>query len=498
MVTRIIFPIFWIAILLVFYLLTHDQLINALFSGRHLIFLGIMGLLFTGLVFYLNKNTKSWIFSGMGGWLLVLIMMVGIQLAMICNFELMNEVKIGRWIGLNLIVGLITPLFFISSFKLGTLIYKSHPSFVHLGIGIIVHTYLIWIFARFEFLNPFFIAAIFVVPFAIKPLHSIKLLKLLFIKRLPNFSSINYSGWASIFIILVTFSLNLVESIRPFPKGYDALTLYYNLIASIHQKKELVDGIGAFYGILYTGSGLFASNLNILSFAFYPCIILCSGILFFSICRKFIDINLSLVGFALLMSVPLINSVAGLQQKIDGLVFLFSLLIVKIFTDKFGIWKNAEIFLWGSFLGFLLGIKFSALIFIAGVIIIFWAVIWNKYTLIPMVFATFFIIIEFQLDAFSEMRNYHSYYQINSKIFLWLALLGFLSIIIWQRDFKKEVLKKTMILFLGFVISILPMVINNFMETGKLDRQSLLFGNKVNVTIDIDKARNIINKENGH
>lgn len=495
MVSRIIFPSFWISILLLFYFLTHDQLVNALFSGRHLIFLSLLGLIFSALVYFIKQKKFGWILSGAGTWLIVLIVMISIQFAMILNLDIFSETQVARWLGLNLMVWILIPLFFFSSIKLGTLMYKEKQSFTHLGLGIIVHTFLLWALAKMEFLNSFSVGLIFLIPLIVQPSETYKQIKAFLFKRFINIDSLNFWGWASIFVTVITFSANFVESIRPFPKGYDALTLYFNLISAIHQKNEMIEGIGAFYGLLYPGSGLFLSNLSFLSFAFFPFIILLSGIVFFQICKKYLDINWSLAGFAMLMTLPLINSVAGLQQKIDGSVLLFSLLSIQLFLNNYGQWKKIEYLWMGIFLGFMFGIKFSSLIFILPMMAIIWSVDWNKYSLIPFIFGSLFLILALELDSFSGMRVYHSQIERNGYIFLALSILGFLSLIIFEKGSKWSFIRKNVPLLLGFLISILPLGINNYLETGKFDRQSLLFGNKKNMSIDFEKARNAINNE---
>lgn len=495
MISRIIFPAFWISILLLFYFLTHDQLVNALFSGRHLIFLSILGLLFSALVYLLKKKKFGWILSGSGVWLMVLMVMLSIQFAMVLNLDILGETKFSRWFGLNLMVWIFVPLFFYSSLKLGTLIYKEKQSFTHLGIGIIIHTFLLWILAKMEILNSYSVGIIFLIPLILKPSETYMQFKALIFKRFSNIETINSLGWASIFVFLITFCANFVEAIRPFPKGYDALTLYFNLISAIHQKNEMIEGIGAFYGLLYPGSGLFLSNLSFLSFAFFPFIILLSGLVFFQICRKYFDINWSLAGLAMLMTVPLINSVAGLQQKIDGSVLFFSLLCLQLFLNHYGQWKKNEYLLMGIFLGFMFGIKFSSLIFILPLLAIIWSVDWNKYSLIPLIFGSLFLILEFEIDSFSGMRVYHSQIERNGYIFLALSLLGFVGIIILEKGSFLGFFRKNVPLLLGFLLSIMPLGINNYLETRKFDRQSLLFGNKKTISIDLDKARNVINNE---
>jgi len=495
MVTRIIFPSFWISILLLFYFLTHDQLVNALFSGRHLIFLSILGLLYFGLVFSLKKKKLGWMPSGAGVWLLVLIVMLSIQFAMILNLDILAATRVSRWLGMNLMVWFFIPLFFFSSFKLGTLLYNEKYSFIHLGIGIIVHTFLLWGLAKMQFLNPISVGLIFLIPLILKPSETFNQFKGLFFQRFVKIETINFWGWASILVSLITFSANFVEAIRPFPKGYDALTLYFNLISAIHQKNGMIEGIGAFYGLLYPGSGLFLANLSFLSFAFFPFIILLSGLVFFQICKKYLDINGSLAGFAILMTVPLINSVAGLQQKIDGSVLLFSVLCIQLFLNHFGQWKKNE-YLWlGFFLGFMFGIKFSSLIFILPMIAIIWIIDWNKYILIPLIFGSLFLITALELDSFSGMRVYHAQIERSGFIFLALSLVGFFGILIFEKANFISFLRKNAPLLMGFLLSILPLGINNYLETGKFDRQSLLFGNKKTFSIDFEKARNAINNE---
>jgi hypothetical protein len=487
MIFRTIFSIFWITTLLVFYLMTHDQLIISVFSGRHLALLLSTILIFSGVIYQIKKgNWKGWA-TGSAVWVAVFTMMLFIQLTMIIHLNIISEVNFSRWLGFNFLAWGIMPLFLLSSLMLGSLLNYGQTGWIQLGLGIMLHTLFLFLLTQLNAFHAFSVGAIFFIPLVIKPMNSYYVFKKLMISPIILKEPLSLLGWGSIIITLFLFSANLVESIRPFPKGYDALTLYYNLTSTIHQSGQLTEGIGAFYWILYSGFGLFMTQSDQVSFAFFPFVIFVSGLLFFDISKRYLDLNHALMALALLLSIPLINSIGGLQQKVEGGILFFSLLILFVLVKDFGKWNRGTYFLLGLFMGFLFGIKFSAFIFIMGILLILAGADWNKYAVFPGLAIFLLVIIKLNLDSFSGMNLYHAPTTLFLYLLITISSVG--AILIFMMDRPKSFLffKKIMFLAIGFLLTISPMLINNYLETGKFDRESLLNGKRSNLYINIQK-----------
>jgi hypothetical protein len=495
MIFRTIFTTIWISIILIFYLFTHDQLVTSVFSGRHLGLILVSAALFAATIFIFNRNRWYWLFSGFGIWLSVFLMMFIIQLAMVKELNLIQELRVTRLLWMNLLTWGLMPIFFFSSLRLGGLLKISDNIWVHLGLGIIFHSFIIALIANLKVLNEFTVAIIFIIPIVLKPKNTWQLVNQILFKPLRPISSIHIWGWTSVFLTLFVFSSNLVESIRPFPKGYDAMTLYFNLLNQIHINNEMPLGIGSFYWLIYSGSGLFLTNLNAVSFAFFPFTLLISAILLFQISKKYVDVNLALVAMTLLITMPLVNSIGGLQQKVEGGLLFFSLLTIFVILNDYNALTKKKYFLIGLLLGYILGIKLSALIFLIGILLMLSAVELNKLSIIPGLFLTMYLIIIMELDSFSGMNLYHDIPQNYLPFFLIFSILGYFVIILVEKQKSFDFFKKIIPLILGLFLGILPLLINNFLETGNLNMKSLLFGKSITPKIDYEIIFQIIENE---
>ena len=497
----------WVLITLVLYFQMHESYGFAFFAGRHFGFVMVALIVFFGLV-YTIKQSKKWavfIPTGLGILFYLLIGLLMVQISLSRVFEIPTAIN---WVNLLLLdISHLLGLGFIIS---GTLLNGNsciplikidtqssiYPSSIF-GLGIMVMTFLYFVLGALELLRMPFTWIPLVWPMILSPRKSLKLLKEFWLSPIKGIGEVKWSGWLAIWIMGLFTTLNLLEGIRPVPKGYDALTQYYNLVQIMGQTERLVEGFGAYNWLLYIASGKFVWGWDSLSFVLSNSLVLFSAIALYFLAQSRVSKNTALIIAASFMATPLINVVPGLQQKVEGGILFFSILgvhtLMVILEDRSDIRKYL---LWlGIISGYLFGIKYSSLILIwsFGVIIAWY--FGNFWTLIATVCLIVSGIIFLDLDAYADLNWEHLN---RNRTVYWLLVVASLSIIIAITDSLvqwKKIMVGYLLILIGGVLPFAPWLVKHYGETESFKVSDLLNGANQELFFDFESLKNQIQNE---
>lgn len=504
---RVVLSGLWGIVTLFLYFQMHESYIHAVFAGRHIGFVVISLSIFFGLVYAL-LHQKKWavpLSSGLGMLFYVLISLIMVQVFLVKEFEIPGAINWGHLVLLDLShllgIGLILSGTILNGFLCISLlkIDAQHPIYqpTIFALGIIVITFCNFVLGYFNLLKIPFTWIPLVWPIVIAPRKSWKVLKGFWWKPLKGVQELKWSGWLAIWVIGLFFVLNFLEGIRPVPKGYDALTQYYNLIQIMGQSNQLVEGFGAYNWLLYVGLGRFAFEWNSLSFVLSNSMVFASAIALYFLAKSRISKNTALIMTAFFMATPLINVVPGLQQKVEGGILFFSIVGVHslwvILEDRPDIKKY--LFWLGILSGYLFGIKYSSIILIwsFGVVIAWY--FGNFWTLIAAMGFIMSGMLFLNLDAYAGLNLEHLN---RSRTAFWLIGIASASLIMALTDSLVQ-WKKIMVGFLlmagGGVWSVAPWLIKHYWETQSFQVTDLLNGANQELFFDFESLKTQIQNE---
>lgn len=495
MILRIIFPVVWISVLLLFYFLTHDQIINSLFKSNHYDFILVSFAVYVFVV-YLIKEKRILFFTTGAGLIAVFFGFTFLsQFFLIIKLKIFSETNFLKLIITDISFFASIIFIFFSSLLLGKKILPDFSTIIQTGFGIIIQTFGLFFLGQFGILDRFFVFVLFLIPYLISIKEFLPFTNSLFFKPTSGISKIDYRGWASLFIILIFSVLNLVESIKPFPKGYDALTFYFNQIHQMYDNQELIYGYGPVNWLLYAGSGLILFGKNYFSFGLFSVTSIFSFFVFYDINRRFLSVNVALLGVALLASMPLFNSVAVLQQKVEGGLIFFGLLTFIIFLKYWDTKKGIHLFLLSFFLGFMFGIKPTSIILFLAFAMVIFAIELDKKIIISSFLLAIFTILFFRLDSFSGMREYHGNISLVMTMSFVVGVSLFLKVFFSQKREYSIFFSKVGILISGFLIPILPYLFYNISNTDEISLKTLIFQNPTDDKIKFEELKILIENE---
>lgn len=293
---------------------------------------------------------------------------------------------------------------------------------------------------------------------------------------------VGYWGHFSFWILSVFLSVNFLENLRPVPKGYDAMYLYSNLSFLIHDYGSLVKGFGAYNYSLFNSLPLFlfgnAEYSLIINFGF----VFLGLLMFIVLARKILGLNQSLLISASLFSIPMLNKMTFMQHKVESMLMFFGLLLIYHFIEAIQIkLDRSKIISIGLIGGFLIGIKFTSIIFILSFFIGIWFLRFKIPGLLFSSFGTLLLLFLLNFDRYSGLDFYHQ-----KNYWFWVLLvLPTLVLAIYltvkNRNEFWDLIKNNAIIGFIALTTFSPWMVKNFNESGNFNLTSLIFGKNENV-----------------
>lgn len=261
-------------------------------------------------------------------------------------------------------------------------------------------------------------------------------------KKQQNISLKPFSIFLVITVIII-ISLNLITVTSPFPIGFDSLTLYMNIPKLISNYGGLIEGLQPYNWSLIVSLGyvIFGSNAVALHLGSVSSILLI--FLIFKIARGFVSIDWALFSAILFYTLPLVVWPSSIEIKTDLGMFFIMLTVLHILFDfyfgkqKFGSINipnkvfDSEAKLWmiaGVLTGFSLGIKFTSLIAILGIVVFIFYYYYGKFVAIASLLVIVIFIFVFNLHTYPdlsfskiEILSFSSILAIIASSFIFLA-----------------------------------------------------------------------------
>ena len=242
---------------------------------------------------------------------------------------------------------------------------KTHTSFYPLSliIGIIVSSWIVFLLISINSLTQItlLIGITFFFLWQFQTLRSIW--KIFSNKQLHLHSSSKKLYLLSLLILLI--GINLSETIRPVPSGYDDSTFYYDRI------QHIVHGVSNSIGYLPAPFEHLAASISIAIHEPYQMFALALAAFslflgtyfFWLLCRKFFDETTSLLGASFFISIPMFSALTFFETKPDMLMLACFLMATYMLVEYWSSGKRISLFLSAFLLGGAIAFKLTALFF---------------------------------------------------------------------------------------------------------------------------------------
>lgn len=367
---------------------------------------------------------------------------------------------------------------------------KNSKNIIDVALGIMIVVLITFIIAAFKVLYLFVLWPILLLIIGLNWKNCLSFVKTLFWQPIKFNKKLNILGIFCFLLLTYLLSINLLQNLSPWPKGWDSLSLYINLPNLIEEYHGLVKGFQPYNWSLFMSLGavLFKSIETTLALS-YVGGVLCLFALYPIAKNIFkLDVNFSLLTCLIFYLIPTINFQSFLEQKVDlGLLFIV-LIIINIIMN----WaKPSEVELKRSFLdkhlilaglltGFAFGIKLTTLFTYFGVIAMIWLFNMGNLAFFCVSIFSLFGILLVKLDDMSGMRSHH----LSSDLLQWFLLISGLGLLGWlfvkQREKLVKSLVQTVLYSLFFVLMILPWLGKNFIDADRSLSFNYLLNGKSN------------------
>jgi len=281
----------------------------------------------------------------------------------------------------------------------------------------------------------------------------------------------------------ITMSLNLIDSVKPFPIGFDSMSLYHNTPNLLTQYEHLISGIFSYNYELITSLGhfLFYSPqvglwLTILG------ALLAFG-LFFELLRKRLPWQESLLLVALLSSIPMVNFFMHFDLKTDMPLAFFSLLVVHSVIRWVQYKTNKNLMMIGLWCGIAFGIKYTSALLIATV---FGFLAYTVLGVSGFIAIGFLFLATVSFRGIPILESFSS--SINMVIEIGFLILGLLALIygLMKQKVQLKNLKPFFIVGLVCFMTFMPWMLKNAIETESFSIHNMLLGESTEITIQSD------------
>jgi len=532
------FSSLWIVFIMIDYLYYHPTFFQSIIDFQYLD-LVLANFVIGAVIGYFVVNnkikTKFSLSNGLGISLLFLLIsgiIIKVQSNRLpTNTEILIS-DIGTYLGTVILISMSTYFVYLVCYCLGnfsmTRVFslkkkQLEECLISIALGIILLGIFLFIAASFSMLT-FIPVWIF---FLLTPLllwkHSLRFIKITFFDNLFKTERIGWLGYICLYIILFSVSLNILQNVRPFPFGFDALRLYMNLPKLLAERGEMVMGHSPYYWSLFISLGhiLFNKVEVVLSLSSSGGILAAFSI--YALSKKWLNRDFSLLVVLLFLSLPMVRFLSSSDVKDDlGLLFIhsivFLLLVNYLEFPKYNTLpkefipnkktakktksstsllsmieiqpKNALLYgriteeiqliiLMGIISGGALGIKLTTLILIFSVVSILFFFKVGFVGFITSATLVFTFILLAGLDVASGLRAYH----LGTHWLRWITLgLGLIGLIYLFYQHQKETLQLFKLCTIYGTIAILiylPWPIKNYTETKSFSFQTFIQGKEV-------------------
>lgn len=302
-------------------------------------------------------------------------------------------------------------------------------------------------------------------------------------------TSVNSFSIFLIITVIILVSVNLITVTSPFPLGFDSLTLYMNIPKLVSNSGGLIEVLYPYNWSLIVSLGyvIFESNAVALHLGSVSSILLI--FLIFKIARNYVSTDWAIFSAVLFYTLPLIVWPSSIEIKTDLSLFLIMLTVLHIIIEFYFRNQNSQVGnssnnivdteskLWliaGILIGFSLGIKYTSLIAVLGLIVFLFYYYCGKFVALASLLAIIVFIFIFNLYTFADLS--FSKLEIFS-LTLVLAVIALLFIFLARKNGRistKKPLKLIFILIIGSGIALLPWGIKNTVESNSLNISELL------------------------
>ncbi|MDP2625264.1 MAG: hypothetical protein Q8P27_03700 [Candidatus Peregrinibacteria bacterium] len=288
-------------------------------------------------------------------------------------------------------------------------------------------------------------------------------------------------------ILGITLSFNILESLKPFPIGFDSLTLYQNTPNLLYQYGELISGIASYnYELLISlGQFLFESSLVGLNITILGALL--AFALLFETFRSRVGWQESLLLLTVLVSMPMVSFIMHIDYKIDLALLFFSLLAIHAVVDW---WKvrdkkkeGQRHLLWaGLWLGIGFGSKLTTAMLIATTFAFFAYVAWGGLAVVAIAVLALgaFGLLGYDLTFISFPESV----RIILNAGLMVIGLGLGGYSVMKKGLNWEKMKPFVLVGLVVTLAYSPWLLRNGIQTGELNSRSLLYGENQFLLLD--------------
>lgn len=396
---------------------------------------------------------------------------------------------------------------------------------IQVAIGIMIFTSFLFLLGICGLLNIYFLLPVCLIILLVYWRFTLKVIKEVLITPIPISPNINLIGILSLLFLSVFLVINYTLILRPFPMGTDSLNLYINLPSLLNDYQTLVSGNQPYNWSLFISTGLiiFGRIDIVLALSFTGGVLALFTL--FKLSRKWLDINYSILVVLIFYSFPMINFLSYMDMKVEMGLLFFTLAILLFFynwLDKnktinkkspiIGIglktantylnkWtptllkQNSTLVVIGLLLGFTFGIKITTLILFLTLNCAIWYYKGGVLSFFTSFFLSFAAIFILRLDNTPGLRRFHDLVPILQKTLLVIGICLLVYTYIRNKNKLKQLVIYSSILGVFFLLSVLPWLGKNYVETGQHSIHSLINGQKDTPTIKLNSWRNLDSKD---
>lgn len=412
------------------------------------------------------------------------------------------------FVAASLFIFLILPAYCIGAFimdQLKTPIRKAELGIISIALGIVSLVMLAFILGIFGALTPFILYPILALILGVFWKKALFFLKNTLWNSITLDKNLGIIGLISFFLTVFFVAINFVQIIRPYPFGFDALSIYVNLPSLIYDYGALVEGYQPYNWSLWMALGyiLFGKTEFVLALSFSGGLL--SLFVFYQIARKWLNINYALLCVLLFYSLPSINFQSYKDMKIDlGLLYITLCIVLLLinwvtqtFTKKgelksnekpiealstqqnsfFSFLKKHElVILMGILSGFGLGMKFTMMFVLVSLLSAFWYAYNGKLAFMGAFCLGMAIILILKIDDMSGARDYHLFADTLQWILLLIGVVLIGLTFFRNRSGFFQSIKISVLYTFLMVMMFSPWPIKNAIESDKIDSRTILFG----------------------
>ncbi len=501
--------------------------------------LGVLGAAVGGGL-YATRNNEKPLFLANGLGVLALLLTISGLIIYFHFFKIGGNFTISTgeiFTYLGKIIAVLSAAYFIfaSAFATGDLLFKKIFSFsfnkgenilLKIATGVTVISILLFFFGVLNLLDVKFILPLLLLPMGINWKGSWAFVQTTLLKPSRNVQQINWLGFSCFYLLLVFASLILLQTIRPYPFGFDALAIYLNLPQLIGETQGLVPGYSPYYWSLFIALGYVIFDHIEVVIALSVTGGILSSLFIYEICRKWLDVNYAILIATIFYSLPMINFQSYRDIKTDlGLLFiLLAAVLVLIkwlsledeqayrsgpeYTEsknkttsnnpnkiapiaagilgKYFSEKTQLIILVGLLSGMAIGIKLTGLILIFSILAVFAYAKGGEIGFLTAFALSFAVVLLGGLEVATGLRAYHFGTSILKIVFPILGVAGLAYLLIKNRGELFDLVRIGMIYIIFTGLVYLPWPLKNYKETNSLSINTFITGKPSNRVMNLN------------